>query len=126
MSLIFQILIWFFFALLALIALDVISRVAVSIKMGATNPDKKFNWKKLLLFYKTNVAPYALVWLALAVIPYLLQKLSDWLNFSISLNGIIAIESVIGLFWAFIVSRLVQSIFASWHDLQIEVKNNNQ
>ena len=113
--------------MLALILLDVVTRVAVALKIGSINArsDKAFDWGKLLTFLKTNVVGYFLVWLVVALLPYGLHWVSSVFGFDISLAGIISLEAISGAVWIIIITKLTQSIVKNFKDLSIELKNNS-
>jgi hypothetical protein len=58
--------------ILGLIALDVVFGVAASLKAGV------FDWAKVAQFYKTMVAPYVLVYLAVFVALGLVPELEEY------------------------------------------------
>ncbi len=113
-------LIWGLVILLALVLIDIVSRISVA--LYTQDPEKKFSWAKILDFLKRNIAPYVLVWSVLALIPVGLQYLSEALNYEISLSGIIATDALVGVIWLLIVAKFVQSIFGNFKELSIEVK----
>jgi hypothetical protein len=108
--------VWGSVVLLFLILLDLVSRVAVAIKNG------EFDWGKVLDFLKKNVAPYYLVWFAVAIMPYVLGLISGGVGFDVSLEGIISLNVISGAFWAFIVTKMVKSIFDNFKELNVEVE----
>ena len=111
--------------MLALILLDLVTRVAVALKIGSVDArsDKAFDWSKLLLFLKTNIVGYFLIWLVVALLPYGMHWLSVMFGFDISLAGIISLEAISGAVWAIIITKLTQSIIGNFKDLSIELKN---
>lgn len=80
--------------ILALIAADVIMGIALAINKG------EFEWKETLRFYKTNVGPYLLGYLAFAILVKFanLELLGDY--------QVIAEEGTITIVWLFIVKAI--------------------
>jgi hypothetical protein len=97
-----------FAVLLLLIVLDVIVSVAKAIKDG------RFEWQRLLCFLRTNVAPYVLIWGALAG--------AGW---SAAYLGIVdatltAIVVFVDIVYALIIARLAASILTTFSDMGIQ------
>ena len=97
-------------SILFLIIIDFISAVALALK------NKTFDWKKLLEFLRSNIAPYILIWGTLGAIPILL-KYVELLN-----DVVIVFEGGVGIVWLLIIGKLINSIFNNLKELGIELK----
>jgi hypothetical protein len=89
------------YAILGLIALDVVLGVAVALKTGM------FDWNRLGDFYKTMVSPYVLGYLALYVVFQLLPEVVGM----VGEVGNVAGEVMVTVAFATIAANLVASIW---------------
>lgn len=92
-----------------LVIIDVVVTVAKALGTG------KFEWGKLLLFLRTNVARYALVWGVLAAVAWGAQKLG------ITDGALLAFTVLIDIVYALIIARLSASILGTFKEMEIPV-----
>lgn len=97
-------------SILFLIIIDFISAVALALK------NKTFDWKKLLEFLRSSIAPYILIWGTMGAIPILLKYIE------LSNDVVTIFEGGVGIVWVLIISKLVKSIFDNLKELGIELK----
>jgi hypothetical protein len=97
-------------SILFLIIIDLISAVALALK------NKTYDWKLLLDFLKSSIAPYILIWGTLGAVPILLKYVE------LSNDVVVPLEGGIALVWLLIVGRLIKSIFDNFKTLGIEIK----
>jgi hypothetical protein len=97
--------------ILALIILDLVTKVAVSVYNGV------FDWSKLLLFLRTNVFPYVIVFGGVEGFLFL-TKYVEYTGF---FDGVItAITALAPVVYAMIVGKLIVSIFQNLKEIGIE------
>ena len=94
-------------AILALVLLDLVTRVAVSIARGA------FAWGKVLDFLRTNVVPYVLAWGAIEGLMYAADYVAFPPEVLTPFTGLAAI------IYALILARLIGSILGNLKDLGV-------
>jgi hypothetical protein len=94
-------------AILALVVLDVLSKIAVSIAKG------KFEWGKVLCFLRTNVVPYVIAYGGVQGLLYA----AGYLGFP---EAVVApFVGITGLVYLLIVGRLIASILGNFKELGI-------
>jgi phage-related holin len=104
--------------ILALIALDVITKVAVSIYKGV------FDWNKLLLFLRTNIFPYVIVFGGVEGILFASKYLPDVAS---SISPLItAMTTIAAATYALILARLVKSIYDNLKEIGIPVPEDTE
>jgi len=94
-------------AILALVLLDLVTRVAVSIARGV------FEWGKVLDFLRTNVVPYVLAWGAIEGLMYAANYVAFPAEVLAPFAGLAAI------IYALILAKLVGSILGNLSDLGV-------
>lgn len=99
-------------SILFLIIIDLISAVALALK------NKTYDWKLLLDFLKSSIAPYILIWGSLGAVPILLKYVE------LSSDVIVPLEGGVALVWLLIIGRLIKSIFDNFKELGIELKKS--
>ena len=96
-----------FVCIFALILIDVIVTVAGAIFTG------RYDWNKLLLFLKTNVVPYLLIWGVLAGAGWVTRYFAIT---DATLTGLVVFVDIV---YGLIVLRLAVSILTTFKDLGI-------
>ncbi len=96
-----------------LVVIDVVVTVAKALGTGA------FEWEKLVLFLRTNVARYALVWGVLAAVAWGAERLG------ITDGALLAFTVFIDIVYALIIARLSASILGTFKELEIPVDDIN-
>lgn len=91
--------------ILGLIVLDVLTKVAVSLARG------RFDWGELLRFLRTNVLPYVICYGGVLGLTYLAQTQQ------LPSEVVLPFQGLAALFYAFIVARLIASIFGNFQEL---------
>jgi phage-related holin len=104
--------------ILALIFLDVITKVAVSVFNG------EFDWNKLLLFLRTNIFPYVIVFGGVEGILFASKYLPD---VSASISPLITtMTTVAAATYALILARLVKSIYDNLKEIGVPVPEETE
>lgn len=93
--------------LVALIVLDVLSKIAVSLARG------RYQWGELLTFLRTNVGPYLICYGGLVGLTYLAQIAALPNEVVLPFQGLAAAVYLV------IVGRLVASIYGNFRELGI-------
>ena len=94
-------------AILALVLLDLVTRVAVSATRGV------FEWGKVLDFLRTNVVPYVLAWGAIEALMYAAHYVAFPPEVLTPFTGLAAIV------YALILAKLIGSILGNLKDLGV-------
>lgn len=109
-----QVLVTSLLVILALILLDVMVKVSVSIYKGI------FEWDKLLLFLRTNVFPYVIVFGGVEGILYAAKYIPEVVgNISPLLTVLTQIAAAA---YALIVARLIKSIYDNLKEIGLPVE----
>jgi len=94
-------------AILALVLMDLVTRVSVSVARGV------FEWGKVLDFLRTNVVPYVLAWGAIEALMYAANYVAFPPEVLTPFAGLAAI------IYALIIARLIGSILGNLKDLGV-------
>jgi hypothetical protein len=94
-------------AILALVFMDLVTRVAVSVARGV------FEWGKVLDFLRTNVVPYVLAWGAIEALMYAAGYVAFPPEVLAPFAGLAAI------IYALILAKLIGSILSNLKDLGV-------
>ncbi len=94
-------------AILALVLMDLVTRVAVSVARGV------FEWGKVLDFLRTNVVPYVLAWGAIESLMYA----ADYVAFPPEV--LTPFAGLAAIIYALILARLVGSILGNLRELGV-------
>lgn len=109
MNILISSIITIFIVISALIILDLITKLAATIGKAGNN-ELKFDWKKLLLFLRSEIVPAFLIWLAYSGINLLIAWIVGYFGLEVNLIAIIPMTSIMGLASMAIMAKLVKSI----------------
>ncbi len=100
----------FLLGIVALVVLDVLTRVAVALYR------REFEWGKLLLFLQTNVLPYVICYGGFVGLVYLSQA------YDLPEAVTTPFAGVAGVIYLFIVGRLVASILGNLREMGLPLE----